>query len=134
MKKHILFLPLILLFTSCADKDRNLTSSDVIGCRMMELTGNTTIITAPLGILVQKTGNLFKDEEDQRDLKTVCNSVRYGSKKVKEEEEKEKEDNQEITDEVTSIKNIEEAQKEELENQKLAQEQKEENVKGVSNE
>ena len=127
MKKHILFLPLILLFTSCADKDRNLTSSDVIGCRMMELTGNTTIITAPLGILVQKTGNLFKDEEDQRDLKTVCNSVRYGSKKEKEEEQKE--NKQEITDEVTSTKNIEEAQKEKLENEKLAQEQKEENVK-----
>ena len=63
IRKYILFLPIILFFVSCADKERNLSSSDVIGCRMMELQGNTFFITAPIGALVQKTGNLFKDEE-----------------------------------------------------------------------
>lgn len=100
MKKHILFLPLILLFTSCANKDRNLTSSDVIGCRMLELQGNTFFITAPIGALVQKTGNLFKDEEEQRDLKAVCDDVRYGkyvdeaiAKEKVQKENQEKEQN-----------------------------------------
>ena len=120
MKKYILFLPLILLFTSCADKDRNLTSSDVIGCRMMELQGNTFFITAPIGALVQKTGNLFKDEEEQRDLKAVCDDVRYGKfvDKAKEEDQKEKgeEDKQEKIENVTSVKNIEEVEKEEINN------------------
>ncbi len=39
IRKYILFLPIILFFVSCADKERNLSSSDVIGCRMMELQG-----------------------------------------------------------------------------------------------
>lgn len=120
MKKSLLFLPLCMFFISCADKERNLTSSDVIGCRMLELTGGTTIITAPLGILVQKTGNLFKDEEEQRDLKAVCDDVRYGKfvDKAKEEDQKEKgeEDKQEKIENVTSVKNIEEVEKEEINN------------------
>ncbi len=104
MKKYILFLLIILFFVSCADKERNLISSDVIGCRMLELTGGTTIITAPLGILVQKTGNLFKDEEEQRDLKAVCDDVRYGKlvKKVKEEELEQKAEN-EISNQTNEI-------------------------------
>ena len=100
MKKYILFLPIILLFVSCANKDRNLTSSDVIGCRMLELQGNTFFITAPIGALVQKTGNLFKDEEEQRDLKAVCDDVRYGkyvdeaiAKEKAQKENQEKEQN-----------------------------------------
>ena len=104
IRKYILFLPIILFFVSCADKERNLISSDVIGCRMLELTGGTTIITAPLGILVQKTGNLFKDEEEQRDLKAVCDDVRYGKlvKKVKEEELEQKAEN-EISNQTNEI-------------------------------
>ena len=104
IRKYILFFPIILFFVSCADKERNLSSSDVIGCRMLELTGGTTIITAPLGILVQKTGNLFKDEEEQRDLKAVCDDVRYGKlvKKVKEEELEQKAEN-EISNQTNEI-------------------------------
>lgn len=104
MKKYILFLPLILSFISCADKERNLSSSDVIGCRMLELQGNTFFITAPIGALVQKTGNLFKEKEEQRDLKAICDDVRYGKlvKKVKEEELEQKAEN-EISNQTNEI-------------------------------
>ncbi|MFY9072809.1 hypothetical protein [Aliarcobacter butzleri] len=105
IRKYILFLPIILFFVSCADKERNLSSSDVIGCRMMELQGNTFFITAPIGALVQKTGNLFKDEEEQKDLKDVCNEVRYGKmiKKIKEKEELEQKTGNEISNPIYEI-------------------------------
>lgn len=115
IRKYILFLPIILFFVSCADKERNLSSSDVIGCRMLELTGGTTIITAPLGILVQKTGNLFKDEEEQKDLKDVCNEVRYG-KMIKKIKEKEKAAEEEQKEDGTSTQNIDKVEKEETNN------------------
>ena len=117
MKTHILFLPLTLLFISCANKDKNISTSDVIGCRSMGLNKHpiALITTIPFGYMVQKTGEMFKDEEETRTQKQICDEVIYG-KYVDEAIAKDK------------------AQKEELENQKLAQEQKEENVKGVSNE
>lgn len=117
MKKYIIFLPIILLFTSCANKEKNISTSDVIGCRSMGLNKHpiALITTIPFGYVVQKTGEMFKDEKETRTQKQICDEVIYG-KYVDEAIAKEK------------------AQKEELENQKLAQEQKEENVKGVSNE
>lgn len=110
MKKHILFLPLILLFTSCANKDKNISTADVIGCRSMGLNKHpiALITTIPFGYMVQKTGEMFKDEEETRTQKQICDEVIYGK----------------YVDEAVA--------KEKLENEKLAQEQKEENVKGVS--
>lgn len=84
MKKIVLNLIIIFIaigFNGCADKDSNLTSSDIIGCRMMELQGSTIIITAPLGALIQKTGESFKDDKSKRDLAEVCRDVRIGGKK-----------------------------------------------------
>ncbi|MGJ0317968.1 hypothetical protein NG767_04355 [Aliarcobacter cryaerophilus] len=106
MKKHILFLPLILLFTSCANKDKNISTADVIGCRSMGLNKHpiALITTIPFGYMVQKTGEMFKDEEETRTQKQICDEVIYG-KYVDEAISKEKE------------------QKEELENEKLVQEQ-----------
>ena len=110
MKKYILFLPLILLFTSCANKDKNISTADVIGCRSMGLNGHpiALITTIPFGYMVQKTGEMFKDKEETRTQKEICDEVIYGK----------------YVDEAVA--------KEKLENEKLAQEQKEENVKGVS--
>ena len=71
------------------------------------------ITTIPFGYMVQKTGEMFKDEEETRSQKQICDEVIYG-KYVDEAIAKEK------------------AQKEKLENEDLAQEQ--ENVKGVSDE
>lgn len=115
MKKYILFLPLILIFTACGNKDKNISTADVIGCRSMGLNKHAIalITTIPFGYMVQKTGEMFKDEEETRTQKEICDEVIYG-KYVDEAIAKEK------------------AQKEKLENEDLAQEQ--ENVKGVSNE
>ena len=115
MKKYILFLPLILLFIACGNKDKNISTADVVGCRSMGLNQHpiALVTTIPVGYLIQKTGDLFKDKEETRTQKEICDEVIYG-KYVDEAIAKDK------------------AQKEELENQKLAQEQKEENVKGVS--
>ena len=115
MKKYIIFLPIILLFTSCANKEKNISTADVIGCRSMGLNQHpiALITTIPFGYMVQKTGEMFKDEEETRSQKQICDEVIYG-KYVDEAIAKEK------------------AQKEKLENEDLAQEQ--ENVKGVSNE
>ena len=117
MKKYIIFLPIILLFTSCANKEKNISTSDVIGCRSMGLNKHpiALITTIPFGYMVQKTGEMFKDEEETRTQEQICQEVIWGG----------------IVDKAIAK---EKAQKEELENQKLAQEQKEENVKGVSNE
>ncbi|MCT7544429.1 MULTISPECIES: hypothetical protein [Aliarcobacter] len=115
MKKHILFLPLTLLFFGCANKEKNISTADVIGCRSMGLNQHpiALITTIPFGYMVQKTGEMFKDEEETRSQKQICDEVIYG-KYVDEAIAKEK------------------AQKEKLENEDLAQEQ--ENVKGVSDE
>ncbi len=112
MKKYILFLPLILLFTACGNKEKNISTSDVIGCRSMGLNQHpiALITTIPLGYVVQKTGEMFKDKEETRTQKEICDEVIYGK----------------YVDEAVA--------KEKLENEKLAQEQKEENVKGVSDE
>ncbi len=109
MKKHILFLPLILLFTSCANKDKNISTADVIGCRSMGLNQHpiALVTTIPVGYLIQKTGDLFKDKEETRTQKEICDEVIYGK----------------YVDEAVA--------KEKLENQKLAQEQEKENMKGV---
>ncbi len=115
MKKYILFLPLILIFTACGNKDKNISTADVIGCRSMGLNKHpiALITTIPFGKIKKKTGEMFKDEEETRTQKEICDEVIYG-KYVDEAIAKEK------------------AQKEKLENEDLAQEQ--ENVKGVSNE
>ena len=106
MKKYILFLPLILLFTSCGNKEKNISTADVIGCRSMGLNQHpiALLTTIPFGYMVQKTGEMFKDEEETRTQKQICDEVIYG-KYVDEAISKEK------------------AQKEELENEKLVQEQ-----------
>ena len=45
---------------------------------MMELDNSAImLITIPLGSLIQKTGEAFKDEEDKRDLSEVCKDVFY---------------------------------------------------------
>ncbi|MGJ0315521.1 hypothetical protein NG754_03175 [Aliarcobacter cryaerophilus] len=110
MKTHILFLPLILLFISCANKDKNISTSDVIGCRSMGLNKHpiALITTIPFGYMVQKTGEMFKDEEETRTQKQICDEVIYG-KYVDEAIAKDK------------------AEQENLQNEKLAQEQKSEN-------
>ena len=112
MKKYILFLPLILLFIACGNKDKNISTADVVGCRSMGLNQHpiALVTTIPVGYLIQKTGDLFKDKEETRTQKEICDEVIYGK----------------YVDEAVA--------KEKLENEKLAQEQKEENVKGVSNE
>ncbi len=109
MKKYIIFLPIILLFTSCANKEKNISTSDVIGCRSMGLNKHpiALITTIPFGYVVQKTGEMFKDEKETRTQKEICDEVIYGK----------------YVDEVVA--------KEKLENQKLAQEQEKENMKGV---
>ena len=68
------------------------------------------LTTIPFGYMVQKTGEMFKDEEETRTQKQICDEVIYGK----------------YVDEAIA--------KEKLENEKLAQEQEKENVKGVSNE
>lgn len=78
----IIVISLATGFNGCADKDSNLTSSDIIGCRMLELQGSTIIITAPLGALIQKTGESFKDDKSKKDLLEVCRDVRNGSKNL----------------------------------------------------
>ena len=65
------------------------------------------VTTIPVGYLIQKTGDLFKDKEETRTQKEICDEVIYGK----------------YVDEVVA--------KEKLENQKLAQEQEKENMKGV---
>ena len=117
MKKHILFLPLILLFTACGNKDKNISTSDVIGCRSMGLNQHpiALITTIPFGYALQKTGDMFKDKEETRSQDEICKEVFWGK----------------YSDEALAI---DKAEKEKLENEKLAQEQEKENVKGVSNE
>ena len=112
MKKYILFLPLILLFIACGNKDKNISTADVVGCRSMGLNQHpiALVTTIPVGYLIQKTGDLFKDKEETRTQKEICDEVIYGK----------------YVDEAVA--------KEKLENEKLAQEQKEENVKGVLDE
>lgn len=49
----------------------------------MELVGPTVIITFPIGALIQKTGESFKDEDEKRSMKDVCMDVSYGTSKYK---------------------------------------------------
>ncbi len=75
----IIVLLLVNTFIGCAHKNADVTASDTIGCRMLELDrSQLVIITAPLGFLIQKTGEAFKDENEKRDLKEVCRDVKYG--------------------------------------------------------
>ena len=116
MKTHILFLPLILLFISCANKDKNISTSDVIGCRSMGLNKHpiALITTIPFGYMVQKTGEMFKDEEETRTQKQICDEVIYG-KYVDEAIAKEKAEQEQKEDGI-STQNINKVEKEENNN------------------
>lgn len=82
---NIVVLFIITALTGCAHKNADVTTTDTIGCRMMELVGPTQIITLPIGAFIQKSGEAFKDEKEQREIKEVCNEVKYGySKKANE--------------------------------------------------
>lgn len=77
----IIVLLLVNTFIGCAHKNSDVTATDTIGCRMLEFGGSTPIIliTAPLGYIIQKSGEAFKDENEKRDLKEVCKDVKYGN-------------------------------------------------------
>lgn len=117
MKKYILFLPIILLIFGCGNKDKNISTTDVIGCRSMGLNQHPValVTTIPVGYLIQKTGEIFKDKEETRTQKQICDEVIWGR----------------FGDEAIAKDKVE---KEKVENEKLAIEQKEENIKGVSDE
>ena len=86
----IIVLLLVNTFIGCAHKNSDVTATDTIGCRMLEFGGSEPIIliTAPLGYIIQKSGEAFKDENEKRDLKEVCRDVKYGiSNKNKNAEE-----------------------------------------------
>ena len=72
-------LSLVTTFTGCAHKNSDVTATDTVGCRMMELEGETRIITYSIGALIQKSGEAFKDKKEQREITEVCREVKYGN-------------------------------------------------------
>lgn len=72
-------LSLVTTFIGCAHKNSDVTATDTVGCRMMELEGGTRIITYSIGALIQKSGEAFKDEKEQREITEVCREVKYGN-------------------------------------------------------